>query len=366
MLTTLFLFLAVLVTLVMIHEFGHYAAAKICGMRVEEFAFGFPPRLFSKKIGETEYSINMLPIGGYVKITGESFDEKEREKNKNDIKAFQNKNRLAQVFVLSAGIIMNLILAFAIFAFTNTGEEYIKADDINYSSYIKNPKIIVSSVSPNSPSKTAGITSGDEVLEFRAGGDIADLKSVASVIDLVKRNNESDIKIVFKKENGEVVTSTVRAVFGVTPDRKSIGMGVIYAEKVKLSFLDSVKKGFFDTKYYTVETVKSYYDLFAKLFTGNNVLSSLSGPVGIAKAVGNASQNNLDHFLSFVALLSINLAVFNALPLPALDGGRILFVLYESISRRKINMNFQYYTNLLGFIFLIGLMLTVTFFDIFK
>ena len=106
-----------------------------------------------------------------------------------------------------------------------------------------------------------------------------------------------------------------------------------------LTFLDSVKKGFFDTKYYTVETVKSYYDLFAKLFTGNNVLSSLSGPVGIAKAVGNASQNNLDDFLSFVALLSINLAVFNALPLPALDGGRILFVLYESISRRKINMN---------------------------
>ncbi len=366
MLTTTFLFLAVLVTLVMIHEFGHYVAAKITGMRVEEFAFGFPPRLFSKKIGETEYSINMLPIGGYVKITGESFDEAEREKNKNDKKAFQNKNRLAQFFVLSAGIIMNLVLAFAIFTFTNVGEKYIRADDINYSSYVKNPKIIVTSVSPNSPSKTAGITSGDEVLEFRAGNDVADLKSVASVIDLVRRNNEADIKIIFKKENGEVVTSTVRAVFGVTPDRKSIGMGVMYAEKVNLSFLDSVKKAFSDTGYYTVETVKSYYNLFSKLFTGNNVLSSLSGPVGIAKAVGNASQSGLDDFLSFVALLSINLAVFNALPLPALDGGRILFVIYESLTRKKISMNFQYYANLIGFLFLIGLMITVTFFDIFK
>jgi regulator of sigma E protease len=261
---------------------------------------------------------------------------------------------------------MNLVLAFMIFVFLNFGEKYIDANDEKYSSYVKNPKVIVGNVAANSPSKTAGLSSGDEILEFKNNYSSADLKSAESVVNFVKKNNDSDITIVFRKSDGQIVTSTVHAVFGVTPDRKSIGMGVMYAEKIKLPFFDAVKKSFSDTVVNTKDTVISYYDLFKKLFTGNNVLSSLSGPVGIAKAVSGASKNSIDYFLYFVAMLSINLAVFNALPLPALDGGRILFVIYEAITRRKINMNFQYYSNLIGFLFLLGLMLTVTFFDIFK
>lgn len=364
---SIIIFFLVLIVLVMIHEFGHYAAAKMCGMRVEEFAFGFPPKVWGKKIGETEYNFNLLPIGGYVKITGESFDPEEREKNKNDKKAFQNKSKLAQLFVLSAGIIMNLILAFALLFFVNIGERYINVNDTVYSSYVKNPKVIITGVMPNSPAETAGLEANDEVLEFKTKTSFADMKSATSVIEFVKKNNDVDIIIVFKKEKtGEIVTSIVRAVYGVSNDKKSVGMGVAYAEKLSLSPVQSFSKSVSDTYEYTKMTVLAMTDLFKKLFTGENVLSSLSGPVGIAKKIGEESAAGFQNLAFFVALLSINLAVFNALPLPALDGGRFLFVIYEAISRRKININFQYYTNLIGFLFLIGLMITVTFFDIFK
>ena len=364
---SILIFLLVLIVLVMIHEFGHYAAAKMCGMRVEEFAFGFPPKVYSKKIGETEYSFNLLPIGGYVKITGESFDPEEREKNKNDKKAFQNKSKLAQLFVLSAGVIMNLILAAALFTAVNMGAKYVSTNDSVYSDYIKNPKVFISSVANNSPAKTAGLGVNDEILEFKTKTSSADMKSASSVVDFVKKNNEADITIVFKKEKtGEIVTSTVRAVYGISNDKKSVGMGVIYGEKVQLNIADSFSKGISETVEYTKLTVLGMIDIFSKLFSGENVLSSLSGPVGIAKMAGGASDAGWQALFSFMALLSINLAVFNALPLPALDGGRFLFVIYEGISRRKINLNFQYYANLIGFLFLIGLMITVTFFDIFR
>ena len=112
MLTTIFIFFVVILVLVMIHEFGHFFAAKISGMRVDEFAFGFPPKLFSKKVGDTVYAFNALPVGGYVKIRGESFDEKGNNLEDTDPKLFTNRPRYLQVFVLSAGVIMNFLLAF--------------------------------------------------------------------------------------------------------------------------------------------------------------------------------------------------------------------------------------------------------------
>ena len=364
--TTFILFLVILISLVMIHELGHFLAAKLFKMRVEEFAFGFPPKLFSKKIGETEYVINLLPIGGYVKISGESFDEEERKKNKEDKKSFHNKSKIAQIIVLMAGIIMNLLLAISIFTYLNMSSRYISINDTNYSFYIKNPKILITNVLPNSPSKTAGLEVGDQILEFKTSFSKADLTSENNIIDFIKKNNDSDITIVFKKINNKVSTSTVHAVYGISKDKKSIGIKIIYGEKVSLNIIDSLLKSISDTNKYTKETFLGYANLFKKLFSGNNVMDSMSGPVGIAKMVGVYAEDGINSLLIFVALLSINLAVFNALPLPALDGGRIIFVIYEAVTRRKININFQYYTNLLGFIFLIGLMLVVTFFDIFK
>ncbi len=360
------LFIIILLILVIVHELGHFLAAKISKMRVEEFAFGMPPRLFSKKVGETTYAFNLLPLGGYVKITGESFDEGEREKLKSDKKAFQNRPRILQLFVLFAGVFMNLLLAFLLFLYINTGSKYVNVDDVNFGSMVKNPSIIVAGVLPNSPAETSGLKVYDTIISFKTSNDFADLKSATSVIDFVKKHNEEDMVMVYKNGTGKISTSTVRAVYGISPDKKSIGMSLIYGEKIKMSFLETFKESAFDTYNYTKLTFSGLGDIFKNLVTGKDVLGSLSGPVGIAKMVGTASSAGTDTLLMFVAILSINLAVFNILPIPALDGGRIMFVLYEMITRKKINQNFQNYSNGIGFVLLMGMLIIVTIFDFLK
>jgi regulator of sigma E protease len=360
------LFIIILIVLVVAHELGHFIAAKLSKMRVEEFAFGLPPKVFSKKIGDTVYVFNLLPLGGYVKITGESFDEEERKKLKDDRYAFSNRPKILQIFVLSAGVFMNLVLAFFLFCIVNTGSKYINIDDTQNSFRIKNPSVIVSGVAPLSPAETSGIKTYDTILEFKTRSDRASLTSATSVVDFVKKHNDEDIVVVYKNVAGSISTSTLRAVYGVSPDKKSVGMSIVYGEKVKMGIVDTIKESAHDVTNYTKLTFLGVFDLFKSLFTGGDVLKSLSGPVGIAKMVGTANSAGTDMLLTFVAILSINLAVFNILPIPALDGGRIMYVLYEVITRKKINQNFQNYSNSISFILLIGLLVVVTIFDIFK
>ena len=360
------IFFIVLLSLVMIHELGHFIAAKLSKMRVEEFAFGFPPKLFGKKIGETLYAFNLLPIGGYVKITGESFDPEEREKLKTDKMAFQNRPRYMQVFVLIAGVAMNLFLAAVIFFFINTQSHLVDSTDTKYAKYMSAPKVYVTSVLPNSPSQSAGLSMGDELVSMTSGREQAVLTSPQSVVDFVKQHSESSINIVYKNKNGRESQATISAVYGLIPDRKSVGISVISGQYIQLSVIDSIKSAFSDTYNYTKLTIAGLADIFVKLTKGENVMSSLSGPVGIAKIVGGASDSGYQSLLFVIAILSINLAVFNILPVPALDGGRILFVLYEAVTRRSINYKVQYYANAIGFLLLISLMVITTYFDIFK
>ena len=382
MIINIIIFLAVLLTLVMIHELGHFVAAKLSKMRVEEFAFGFPPKLLSKKIGETTYAFNALPIGGYVKITGESFDEEEREKLKHDKYAFQNRPKILQLFVLSAGVFMNLVLACVLFFFINIQSHLIDVTNTSYAKYVTNPKIYVASTIQNSPAESAGLISGSEIVSMSVEkintNNVlkADLSSAKNVVEFVKAHNEESITIVYKNPKNynskdiklinKTSTSTISAVYGLVPDKKSVGMSVVYGEYLNLSFSESVKLAVYDTYNYTKLTILGLVDIFSKLVKGGGVMDSLSGPVGIAKIVGNASSAGAENLFFIIAILSINLAVFNILPIPALDGGRILFVLYEAITRRSINYKLQYYMNAVGFLLLISLMLFTTYFDILK
>ena len=382
MILNIIIFLAVLLTLVMIHELGHFVAAKLSKMRVEEFAFGFPPKLLGKKIGETTYAFNALPIGGYVKITGESFDEEEREKLKSDKYAFQNRPRILQLFVLLAGVFMNLVLACVLFFFINIQSHLIDATNTGYAKYVTNPKIYVASTIQNSPAESAGLISGSKIVSMSVEkintNNVlkADLSSAKNVVEFVKAHNEESITIVYKNPKNynskdiklinKTSTSTISAVYGLVPDKKSVGMSVVYGEYLNLSFSESVKLAVYDTYNYTKLTLLGLGDIFSKLVKGEGVMDSLSGPVGIAKIVGNASSAGVENLFFIIAILSINLAVFNILPIPALDGGRILFVLYESITRRSINYKLQYYMNAIGFLLLISLMLFTTYFDILK
>lgn len=364
--TFILIFMLILFVLVIVHEFGHFIAAKLSKMRVEEFAFGFPPKIWSKKKGETVYALNSLPVGGYVRITGESFDESEREKLKFDNKAFQNRPKVLQLFVLAAGVIMNLLLAFFLISFTYTKSHYVPIDNLNSEEQKKvGSKIIADFVIPGSPAASGGITANDQILRITANNQLASLRTATSAVDFVKQNVEYPITVVYQKPDGRISTSTIQAVYGLVSDRKTIGLQVVEVAKVRYNFIKAFSEGFKDTIKYTKLTLFGLGDILKRVSNGENVLDAVAGPIGIAKLTNSAAEAGSMSVLIFVALLSINLAVFNALPIPALDGGRFLFVLVEIITRRNLNYKFQYYSNAIGFTLLVGLVLIVTYKDIF-
>jgi len=369
------LFFFVIMLLVMIHELGHFLAAKISKMRVDEFAFGFPPRVFGKKIGETTYAFNALPIGGYVKIAGEDFEDEMEGKKSNDPRLFSNRPKILQIFVLLAGVAMNFLLAFVLLSYISYGEKFISSESPDFNKYkIENAekgressKVRVSFVTDNSPAKAAGLEVYDEIIAIRSTNKMIIPTNATSVVRFIYDNQNNPITINFKKyKTGEIATSTVSAVYGLLPDKKSVGFAsgeVIY---VKIGLIDAIINGATDTYNYTKLTITGVGDLVKKIVNNESIRQDVAGPIGIASLVGKASEEGLDPLLFFVAVISINLGVFNLLPLPALDGGRILFVLYEAIMRRRMNIKFQLYANLIGFGALMLLMLFVSYFDIVK
>ena len=217
----------------------------------------------------------------------------------------------------------------------------------------------------NSPAKAAGLATYDEILSLSNGIDTIIPKNATSVILYVYENQNRPITINFQKEKtGEIVKSTVSAVYGIIEDKKSIGLSTGESLFVKNTLVEAISSGFLETVRYIKLTLFGLGDIVIKLINKESVGENIAGPIGIAKMVGKASEEGVDHLLFFVAIISINLGVFNLLPLPALDGGRILFVLYEMLRRKKMNMKFQNIANLIGFSFLILLMVVVTYFDI--
>jgi regulator of sigma E protease len=178
------LFIFILIVLVIVHEFGHFIAAKLTGMRVDEFAFGFPPRIFSKKIGETVYAFNAIPLGGYVSIWGENGSEEDKKENgaASNPRAFGNRPAWAQLIVLFAGVAMNMILALVIFVFISYGEVRISTDDPVYGSRVKNAELVVTDISKESPAFKAGVTPGSVITSITSAGKVADITSATSVL----------------------------------------------------------------------------------------------------------------------------------------------------------------------------------------
>lgn len=259
---TILLFVAILVVLIVAHEFGHFVVAKLSGMRVDEFGLGYPPRAMTLgRIGETAYTLNWLPFGGFVKIHGEDPSPEGA-----DPRAFHAKPRILQAIVLVAGIVMNLLLAWAIFTANFMTTHRISDHEI-----------------------VAGLPLGPALVQ------------------------------------GASITAHVTGAIAV-------GLG----------------------------------HFFYGLATFSADLSQVSGPVGIAREVGSASALGVDSLLSLVALISINLALINLIPIPALDGGRLFFVLIEAVTRRPIKPQVANMVNATGFAFLILLMLVVTFHDVYR
>lgn len=357
---SIFVFVVILIGLIVAHELGHFFAAKLSGMRVDEFGIGYPPRLAGWKYGETEYTLNALPFGGFVRIFGE--DETEADSPR----AFSARPRLLQAMTLVAGIAMNLVVAYVIISGmlmagtprVLTQEEALRAPDAS---------LVIASVLPGSPASEAGLQAGDTVISVQAGGSdfstydpevFSDkISENPGPMEILIRRGEEELTLTATPETGVIVGEPSRPALGVSLATVGTAPVVWYLAPVEGAKL---------TWEVTKQTAVGLAQFFASVFTLSADLAQVSGPVGIAGAVGDAYDQGLTPLFTIIALISINLALINLLPIPALDGGRLLFVVIESIIRRPIPTVFAQGVNLAGFAFLILLMVVVTASDVFK
>lgn len=355
------LFFVILLVLVVVHEFGHFIAAKLTGMRVDEFAVGFPPRIYGKKYGETTYAINALPLGGYVSIYGEN---SEHDEAKRDPRAFGNRPVWAQLVTLSAGVIMNMVLALAIFIGLSYGNVQVSVDDPIYGARASSTVLMVVDAHPESPAFKAGIVPGSVVTSLGNGQTQATLTTATSAIKFIADHQHDPLAIEYVTPDGTRHDTVIAAVYGLVPNKKAIGVTFDVRGIVTTTPLEAISLGTEKTVSFTTLTLAALGELVKSIFQGENVIESLSGPIGIARIVTNTSTYGVEALLTLVAILSINLAIFNALPIPALDGGRFVIVVGEALVRRKLPYKYLAGSNALGIILLIILVIVVTIKDI--
>ncbi len=350
---TVIIFLIVLAVLIFVHELGHFVFARICGIRVDAFKIGFGPKLVAWKFDKTEYGVNLIPFGGYVKIHGENPDA-DSILGPDAKRSFVNKPRYQQIMVLAAGVFFNVLFAWVLYAglfahgVTATADGFEKyADDFS------NQRIMVTDVLPGSPAAKAGLMAGDVL----PGQDIV---AIQKSIDA-----SAGKALTFAYDRGGTPeTANIIPVQGIVPDKYAIGIAMDSVVDMRLPFFTAVYEGGHYTVIMIKETAVGLYSFIANIFHGTADFSDIAGPVGIAGIVGSAAKLGFTYLLMVTALISINLAIVNLIPFPALDGGRILFVLIEGVIRRRISPKFTNTVNMVGFALLMILMVAVTYKDI--
>jgi len=359
MIITILVFLLILTILVLIHEAGHFFVAKKLGIKVEEFGFGIPPRAFGIKRGETMYSINWLPIGGFVKLYGEDAAgagklKVKSEKLKVDLgRAFFARPVWQRALVVGAGVIMNFLLAVVIISYL-FGVVGVS---------IPGNKVIVVDVSSQSPAQEAGIASGDTVESLNG----ISITSVFQLTQITKKHLDEKVtlKVQTKSQEEKTLQITPRKNYpsGQGPLGVAISQNVITK---KYPWYQAPVVG-------TVETVKTSWLILSglgttvsQLVTQRQVPKGVAGPVGIAQLTGQFVQMGPMAVLSLISLLSLNLAILNVLPIPALDGGRLFFILVEAVTRKKVNPKYEAWAHAAGMVVLLGLIALITLHDILR
>lgn len=359
-LTTILVFLVTIVVLVVIHEFGHFFAAKKFGIKVLEFGFGIPPRAWGKKIGDTIWSLNWLPFGGFVRLLGE--DEVDK-KVLADKKSFASQNVWKRITVVVAGVVMNLILAWILFYVVIIGQGW----KVIYPTL--EPIAMVAEVEPDYPAASAGIKSGDRILAI-------DGNKVATSEDVITQIKSKVAGSNLSVEVGDLEGKNTRSltmVPKISPDGTP-RIGVVFNPIPLKEYKTPVEKTFSGITYswdvLRVNTI-GLGRVFTDLSQGNvsKASKSVAGPVGLVSITGSIIDQGSQAFLFyiwFVANISLSLAFFNVLPIPALDGGRLFFLLWEALTGKKANAEVERVIHTVGMACLLGLLALITFSDISK
>ncbi len=360
------IFFIILLVLVLSHEFGHFIVAKKSGIKVDEFSFGFPPKLFGKKIGETTYNFNALPFGGYVKIHGQNPDNL-TTKDKNDRRSFVNKPWYIKVAVLLAGVVMNFLVAWLLLSIGFISGLPTSVGSAPKGAVVQNPALTIVNVLSNSPAQKSGLRSGDKILSLKTNKDfikISTSDTPAKAVQIFVKNNPTE-KIDFylmrgKKAKEIIVIPSIIKIGG----KAMVGINMDMIGELHLPVYQAVWEGLKLSWDLTAKTAVGFYNLIAKSLSGHGSLSGITGPIGIIKIVGDAASFGFIYLLSFTALISINLVILNLIPFPALDGGQLLFILIEKIKGSRINPKTANIINFIGFGLIMLFMVIITYHDI--
>lgn len=354
---TALLVIGILILLIVVHEFGHFFAAKIFRVRVDEFGVGFPPRAFSfGRWGGTEYTLNWLPFGGFVKLFGED------EAAERGTGSFIDAPRWKQAIILVAGVTANLVLAWVLFSVAYS----IGVPHIAHGEDVPGARLIVTEVVLASPASAAGLRPGDEVLRVEdASGATAPL-SADSVMDFVRVRGGEDIEIEYLRDaaTSSVVVRPAHAVITDEAGRPAIGIGLASVTSEPMSIRESMLAASISTYNTLYLSLSGLKDIIKGALRGDPNLEHVTGPIGIIGAVGEASRTGMGYVISLAAFISVNLAIINLIPIPALDGGRLLIVGIESVIRRGMPKMAMQLLNTFGIALIILLMIAVTYQDI--
>lgn len=343
------IFVLALSILVLVHELGHFFAAKITGVKVEEFGLGLPPKIFSKKWLGTVWSLNWLPIGGFCKLYGEDGDGKGKD-------AFNNKNPWKKGLIVLGGVLMNLVLAIVIFStvYTILGIP------------VTSEKVKIIEVAGNSPAEKAGLKVGDWVEAV----DGVNVKSPEQLTAEVAKYKGKKVEIKVQSLNSKQ-ENIIEVEVRTNPPAGEGSMGVAISntemQKVKwYQFYKGIGAGFKEAYFWGKIIATGVGQMVWGLVTGH-VPKDVSGPIGIFEATSSIKKNQgMLAVIHFFGIVSVNLAIVNILPFPALDGGRIIFVIYEIITRKKANQKFEVLVNNIGMIVLLTLVVVITAGDVLR
>lgn len=367
-------FIITLLILVLIHEFGHYFAAKRFNIKVLEFGFGIPPRAWGKKIGETIWSLNWLPFGGFVRLLGEDESDKSVLDDK---RSFARAAIWKRITVVVAGVVMNLLLAWVLF-YIVLGAQGFKTKLPLLSEYqftgvnqTAETAIVVGNIAPGSPAQTAGLKDGDRVMAVNGKA----MTSADELVSEIKLNSGKETKLTITDIQG----NNSREVSLIPRENPPAGQGALGVslgglQTVTLNYETPIQKLFagpihsYNLIGYSGKILGDMVGLSFKEKTVAPVSNAVAGPVGITSVVGQilSVDKPLLPYLDFIAALSLNLAVVNVLPFPGLDGGRLLFLVIEAVTRKKTHAVVEKYVHTFGLIFLLSLIILITISDIRK
>lgn len=333
--TTILLMVVLFVLLIFPHELGHFIVARLCNVQVNEFSFGMGPVIFKKQGKETQYSIRAIPVGGFCAMEGEDTEEAG-----DNPRAFNNKRGWQKILILLAGAAMNIFIAFVVMIFVS-----------GIGGIITNT---LAGVTPGGPAELAGIRAGDVVIAVEEY-ETDTWSDVINALDIVMEKDEP-VDITVKRGSEKLTFSMLPMVN--EEGRRMVGIEAEISHKPGTAIKSAAIA--------TGEMFTTIFRSLKDLIHSENVLEQVSGPVGIAMAVEETSSYGFMYYLYLVAMISVNLAIFNLLPFPALDGGRIIFVIIRAITGKAISDKAEGIVHMIGMAFLIGLAIIVTGSDILK